>query len=78
MENNINDLAERVAVLESRMDSYEHTSKETIKLLSEIKTKLDRWEGKIGGILFFAWCIWMFFSGFAKSVGDWLTMSGKG
>lgn len=78
MDNKFTELSERVASLESRMDSHEQISKETNKLLLEIKTKLDRWEGKIGGILFFAWCIWMFFSGFAKSVADWFTLSGKG
>lgn len=78
MEDRVFELASRIAALESRVNRAEQTMEENRKLLLEIKSKLDRWEGKIGGVLFLAWCLWMFFSGAAKSFLDWIALSGKG
>lgn len=78
MEQRRGDLAERVAALEERAEQGAADREEMKKMLGEIKSKLDRWEGKFGGVLFALFCLWTFFSGAAKALMDWLALSGKG
>lgn len=85
MEQKVTNLAERIVALETKAVQAAEDRDEMKAMLHEIKEKLDRWdskltrwEGKLGGVLFAIGCLWIFFSGAAKALLDWLTLSGKG
>lgn len=85
MDDKMGSLAERIVALEAKANQAAEDRDEMKKMLHDIRDKLDRWdskltrwEGKLGGVLFAIGCLWIFFSGAAKAVLDWLTISGKG
>lgn len=84
MEQKVMNLAERIAALEARADQgaldreeLKEGQTETNKKLSELLTKVSKWEGKFGGVLFVVGCLWAFFSGFAKAVLAWMQAFGS-
>lgn len=71
-------LEERVAAdlearLELKQDIAELKAKqgETTKELHTLLRKIERWEGKFGGILFVVGCLWAFVVGIPKVVLTW-------
>lgn len=84
MEQKVMNLAERIAALEARADQgaldreeLKDGQHETNKKLSELLTKVSKWEGKFGGVLFVVGCLWAFFSGFAKAILSWIQAFGE-
>lgn len=85
MEQRVNTLAEKMAAVEVQLknqaDALEKAGderaalneelKETNERLQQLLTKVARWEGKFGGVLFIVGCLWAFFSGFGKAVVAW-------
>lgn len=57
MENN---LAERVAVLESQHDEFDRHQQAILLELKEINNTLTRYKGFVGGIIFVASAVWAF------------------
>jgi hypothetical protein len=76
--NDLDSLITRISILEALAEEAKEERKEIKDLLSLLKAKFDRWEGKFGGVLFVIACLWAFFSGFAKAAVSWITLTGGG
>jgi uncharacterized membrane protein YjjP (DUF1212 family) len=48
---------ERVAVVETKVETLEDQHKELLKLLHEIKDEMTRYKGFVGGIAFLVSCL---------------------
>lgn len=48
---------ERVAVVETKVESLEDQHKELLRLLHEIKDEMTRYKGFVGGIAFLVSCL---------------------
>ena len=48
---------ERVAVVETKVETLENQHKELLKLLHEIKDEMTRYKGFVGGIAFLVSCL---------------------
>jgi hypothetical protein len=51
---------ERIAVLETKIASVEQRQEEILQRQEEILTKLDRYQGFIGGVMFVFSCLGVF------------------
>lgn len=90
MDDNFLDMARRIASLEEqakqsaldRLDikkTQEANHKDVLDLRRDIHTllnKVSKWEGRFGGVIFIVSCLWAFLSGAAKSLLDWITLTG--
>jgi hypothetical protein len=90
MEQRLSGLAERIASLEAHNAALRETAEtlkeaaeerakkqdEMLDLLYMLKSKIDRWEGKFGGVIFFAGCLWAFFAGGATAIKNWFILMG--
>jgi hypothetical protein len=83
MEQRVNTLAEKVARIEaqleaqaSQLESGQEDRDEMKTTLHEIRDKINKWEGKFGGILFILGCLWAFFSGALKAFAEWAKIKG--
>lgn len=84
------DLAQRVASLESISVQHSKDREDIMRALESIRTsqttesakisslvnKISKWEGRFGGVVFMLGCLWAFFSGAAKALIDWITLTG--
>lgn len=59
---------ERLAIVETKVDSLEDNHKELLKLMHEIKDEMTRYKGFLGGIAFLVSCLVVAVSIFK----DWL------
>lgn len=59
---------ERIAIVETKVDSLEDNHKELLKLMHEIKDEMTRYKGFLGGIAFLVSCLVVAVSIFK----DWL------
>lgn len=48
---------ERLAIVETKVDSLEDNHKELLKLMHEIKDEMTRYKGFLGGIAFLVSCL---------------------
>lgn len=48
---------ERIAIVETKVDSLEDNHKELLKLMHEIKDEMTRYKGFLGGIAFLVSCL---------------------
>lgn len=48
---------ERIAIVETKVDSLEEKHKELLKLMHEIKDEMTRYKGFLGGIAFLVSCL---------------------
>lgn len=83
MEQRVNNLAERLAHVEAQLasakdDRQEMKEKldETNKNLEALLREIERWKGKLGGVLFIIGCLWAFFSGALSALGNWVKIKG--
>lgn len=84
------DMAERIAVLEEAARNAAQERSTILDTLASIRdkqsveaaqvallvNKITRWEGRFGGIIFAASCLWAFFAGAGKAIKDWLLLLG--
>ena len=59
---------ERIAIVETKVDSLEDNHKELLKLMHEIKDEMTRYKGFLGGIAFLVSCLGIAFTLFK----DWI------
>lgn len=76
MEQKVMNLAERIAALEAKAEQGADDREEMKETLHEIRDKINRWEGKFGGVLFILGCLFAFFSGAFKAAVEWLKLKG--
>jgi hypothetical protein len=62
------DQIERMAVLETKVDTLEENHKELLKLMHEIKDEMTKYKGFLGGLAFLASGIGIFLTVFK----DWI------
>jgi hypothetical protein len=62
------DQIERMAVLETKVDTLEDNHKELLKLMHEIKDEMTKYKGFLGGLAFLASGIGIFLTVFK----DWI------
>lgn len=62
MENRVNDLDRRLSRLEAKADERAEVQADMQEKLDQLIRKIDRWEGKFGGIIFIGACLWAFFT----------------
>lgn len=79
MEQRVNNLAERLAALEVQNRLQEEQAKERAKTqqemaetLHDIKSKIDKWEGKFGAVIFVVGCLWAFATTYGEKLLDLL------
>jgi uncharacterized membrane protein YjjP (DUF1212 family) len=48
---------ERIAIVETKVDSLEDNHKELLKLMHEIKDEMTRYKGFLGGVAFLVSCL---------------------
>lgn len=51
-------IEERLAVLETKVQSLENQNSEVLKQLTEIKDSLSKYKGFIGGVVFLGSCLY--------------------
>jgi hypothetical protein len=90
MEQRLSGLAERIASLEAHNNAIREATEtlreaaeerakkqdEMLELLYTLKSKIDKWEGKFGGVLFAVGCLWAFFTNFGQAVWNWIITHG--
>lgn len=90
MDDKFLELAQRVTSLESRAEQYNKDKEDIMRTLESIRAtqtteavkistlvnKISKWEGRFGGVVFMIGCLWAFFSGAAKALIDWITLTG--
>ena len=54
------DQLERIAIIETKVETLEKNHKEMLKLMHEIKDEMTRYKGFLGGIAFLASCVVIF------------------
>ena len=57
---------ERIAIVETKVDSLEDNHKELLKLMHEIKDEMTRYKGFLGGIAFLVSCLGIAFTLFKE------------
>lgn len=84
MEQRVNGLTEKVARMEAQLAAahedraeMKRTLDETNKNLRELLLEIERWKGKLGGVLFIIGCLWAFFSGALSALGNWIKVRGE-
>jgi hypothetical protein len=64
----MSDSIERIAVVESKVESLEDSHKELLRLMHEVKDEMTRYKGFLGGIAFLASGVGIFLTLFK----DWI------
>lgn len=62
------DQVERIAVIESKVETLEDNHKELLRLMHEVKDEMTRYKGFLGGIAFLASGVGIFLTVFK----DWI------
>lgn len=63
-----NDHLERIAVIETKVETLEDNHKELVRLMHEIKDEMTRYKGFLGGLAFLASGVGIFLTVFK----DWI------
>jgi hypothetical protein len=92
MEDKYRNMAERIARLEQQAEHGQEDRDEmkatlidirrsqahTDRTLNALDSKISKWEGKFGGVIFVVSCVWVFLTGLPQAILDWMRAFGKG
>jgi hypothetical protein len=83
MDDKFNKMVERIAILEQQAEHGQRDRDEmkvTLEVIhqsqNDLVNKISKWEGKFGGVIFAASCLWIFLTGLPQAVVEWFKMRG--
>ena len=92
MDDKFTEMAERIATLEQQAEhgqkdrdemkatllAIHQSQRHTDKNLGDLVSKISKWEGKFGGVIFVISCLWIFMTNLPGAIIEWLRLGGKG